>query len=88
MRLKCELERVDFVPMVKTPRFWMSKKTLKKDSILDVEPEIGHQLLAAYPGAFRVESYEDKKPERKKKVSEESLTHGESAGDFVVHVPE
>jgi hypothetical protein len=73
MKLECVLKKVDFVPMVKVPRFWISPETLKSGSILEVVPDIGHQLLAAYPGAFKVISYEEPAPRRNKRVEEKDL---------------
>lgn len=85
MKIKTVLDKTDFIPMIKIPRFWMAPSTLHKGSILEVEPEIGHQLLATYPKAFQVVSYDDPvKQKRIKKVDEESLTHGESAAEFSV----
>lgn len=52
MQLQCLLEH-DFVPMLKTPSFWISPKTLKKGALLDVPDQIGYNLLATFPGAFK-----------------------------------
>lgn len=76
MQLQCTLEsKVDFVPMLKSPRFWQPKSTLKAGSVLEVEEDIGHQLLATYPKCFKVLAYAEKKT-RNKKVDEASLQHG------------
>lgn len=78
MQLKCVLKKVDFVPMVKSPIFWISEETLGFGSVLEIEDRIGHQLLAAYPEAFEVLSYgkleEEKPKKRSKQVSSEQLT--------------
>lgn len=76
MKLKSVID-TDFVPMVKKPKLWITSRSLKKGATIDVEPEIGHQLLAAYPGAFEVISYGDSSPVRKqriKQVKQEDLT--------------
>jgi hypothetical protein len=74
MKLKCLLEKVDFVPMLKSPRFWMAPETLKKGSILEVSPDIGYKLMADYPNAFEV--LEEKV--RKKTVKSEDLQNTET----------
>lgn len=78
MQLKCVLKKVDFLPMVKSPFFWISEETLGYGSVLEIEDRIGHQLLAQYPEAFEVLSYgklEEEKPKsRRKQVSSEQLT--------------
>lgn len=74
MKLKCLLERVDFVPMIKTnATYWRSPETLRKDSLLDVEEQIGYQLLAMYPSAFQV--YNEPEKRRKKAVESDMLSH-------------
>jgi hypothetical protein len=78
MRLKSVI-KTDFVPMVKKPRMWISAETLRVGSVLDVEPEIGHQLLASYPGAFQVVSYEEPTRKRTKQVKSEDLVEGTAA---------
>jgi len=58
MKIKCVLERVDFIPLLKVGgRIWQPEKTLGKGAVIEVEDAIGHQLLANYPGAFEVVSY-------------------------------
>lgn len=75
MKIKCVLPRTDFVPMVKTPKFWIAPETVREGAILEVEPEIGHQILAAYPGAFQVLEYGKPGPKPKqKKVESDDLT--------------
>lgn len=73
MKIKCVLPRTDFVPMVKTPRFWISPETVKMGSIIEIEPEIGHQLLANYPGAFQVMDYNEVPKPRKKRMEPEDI---------------
>lgn len=75
MKLKCVLPRTDFVPMIKSPRFWIASETIREGSVLDVEPEIGHQILAAYPGAFHVLDYGKTGPSksRNKKIDSGDL---------------
>ena len=70
MQLKCVLEKFDFVPMVKSPKFWISEETLGHGSILEIDDVIGHQLLASYPGKFEVLSYgsEEKLKKKQKQV--------------------
>lgn len=77
MQLKCTLERVDFIPIVKFGgKIWQPAKTLAKGSIFDVQDEIGHQLLSGYPGAFEVLAFgEAAKRTRTKQVTKESLQH-------------
>lgn len=79
MKLKCVLVKTDFVPMVKSPRFWIAPETLHNGSNLEVAPEIGHQLLATYPGAFVVVSYDEPTKKRSKQIVAEDLSHGSSA---------
>jgi hypothetical protein len=75
VKIKCVLPRTDFVPLVKTPRFWISPETVRDGHILDVDPEIGHQILASYPGAFQVLEYGKPGPKPKqKKVESDDLT--------------
>jgi hypothetical protein len=64
MFLKCILKRTDFIPMVKSPRFWQSSKTLSDGDEIEIDDATGHQVLAAYPGAFQVVGY----GEREKKT--------------------
>ncbi len=81
MQLKCVLKKVDFIPLVKSPKFWISPDVLGFGSVLEVQEHIGHQLLAAYPGSFEVLGYGSAKEEKKKrtkKVDESDLSHGES----------
>jgi hypothetical protein len=75
MKLKTILNNTDFVPILKKPRYWVSSETLKFGSILDIEPELGHMLMAVYPGAFQVVSYEEreKQSRRVKKMDEETI---------------
>lgn len=74
MKLKCLLNNVDFVPMIKSSKsFWHCTETLRKDSILDVEEQIGYQLLAMYPTAFQV--YNEPEKRRKKTVESDMLSH-------------
>lgn len=78
MQLKCVLKKVDFIPMVKSPKFWISEETLNFGSILEVEDAIGHQLLAVHPGAFEVLSYgvapEEKPKKRSKQITASELS--------------
>lgn len=83
MKLKCTLLKTDFVPMVKTPRLWISPETLRAGTMVDVPADIGHQLLAAYPGAFVVVSYDEIPKKRSKQVTAEDLTHG-AASEFSI----
>lgn len=57
MLLHCIKQNTDFIPMVKTPYFWQSQKTLKFGDELEVEDMLGHQILATYPGCFEVKSF-------------------------------
>lgn len=78
MQLKCKLEKVDFIPTIKIDgKTWQPKKTLVNGTVLDVEDLIGHQLLAAHPGAFEVLGYGEKKT-RNKQVTKENLQHVDS----------
>lgn len=83
MQLKCVLKKIDFIPMVKRPHFWISSETLNYGSVLEIDDTIGHQLLAEHPGAFEVVSYgalhQDEKPKKKtKKVDADQLSYGEA----------
>jgi len=49
--------KTDFIPMVKKPAFWISSKTLKEGDKIEIDDATGHQVLAAYPGAFKVLAY-------------------------------
>lgn len=85
MKIKCVLPRTDFVPMVKTPRFWISPETVREGSVLEVEPEIGHQILASYPAAFQVLEYGKPGPKPKnKKVEAADLTMKVEEPEFEV----
>jgi len=68
MLLHCIKKTTDFIPMVKTPRFWQSSKTLKFGDELEIDDLLGHQILATYPGCFEVKSFGDsqKKAEAKR----------------------
>lgn len=66
--------------MVKAPIFWIAPETVREGSVLDVEPEIGHQILASYPGAFHVLEYGKPGPKPKNKKVE--------AGDLTMKVEE
>jgi len=52
----------DFIPMVKKPKFWIAPKTLKEGDQIEIDDATGHQVLATYPGAFRVVSYGNDRP--------------------------
>jgi len=83
MKLKCILTKTDFVPMVKSPRFWISPETLHQGSNLDVAADIGHQLLSTYPGAFTVVSYDEPTKKRSKQIVADDLVQG-SAAEFTI----
>jgi len=57
MLLHCIKKNTDFIPMVKTPYFWQSSRTLKDGDDLEVDDLLGHQILATYPGCFEVRSF-------------------------------
>ncbi len=78
MKLKCTVKNADFIPMVKKPRFWLSPATLKYGSLFDVEDDIGHQLLANFPGSFEVLSYESKGKRTKQVDTQAQLTHSDT----------
>ena len=81
MQLKCLLDKVDFVPMVKTPFFWISPETLRLGSLLEVEDKVGHHILAAYPGSFEVLKYDGQEvKKRTKKVAETDLEKSDASG--------
>ncbi len=82
MKLKCTVKNADFIPMIKKPRFWMANVTLKAGSQLDVEDDIGHQLLASYPGSFEVVSYTNPS-KRTKQLDQGQLTHSEPVSDMM-----
>ena len=52
----------DFIPMVKKPKFWIAPKTLKEGDQIEIDDATGHQVLASYPGAFRVIAYGNERP--------------------------
>lgn len=54
--------KTDFIPMVKKPKFWIAPKTLKALDQIEVDDEIGHQILATYPGCFKVLGYGNDRP--------------------------
>ena len=81
MKLKCILTKTDFVPIVKSPRFWISPETIREGSSIDVSSDIGHQLLSTYPGAFKVTSYDEPTKKRSKQIVAADLTQG-SAQQF------
>jgi hypothetical protein len=83
MKLKCTLVKTDFVPMIKSPRFWISPETLHLGSAIDVAPEIGHSLLSTYPGAFTVLSYDETPKKRTKQMVADDLVQG-SAAEFTI----
>jgi len=69
MQLQCVLHRVDFVPMIKTnTTFWQSPETLKFGTKISVEPQIGYQLMAMYPEAFKIIEDQQPQPVRRKKA--------------------
>lgn len=82
MKLKSMI-KTDFIPMVKTPKFWISPETLREGSLLVVESAIGHQLLAQYPAAFQVINYDDEpnpapeKTRRRKQMQASDLSTGQ-----------
>lgn len=78
MRLKCTLDKVDFVPMLKSPKFWIASETLRKGSVLEVAPEIAYKLMAEYPGAFEVQ--EEKVRKKAVKADELQNTEAEAIG--------
>lgn len=49
--------KTDFIPMVKKPKFWIAPRTLRAGDHIEVDDEVGHQILAAYPGSFKVIAY-------------------------------
>lgn len=77
MQLECTLENFDFIPLVKLSNsIWQPKKTLSKGSIFEVQDEIGHQLLAQYPKAFKVLGYGEAPSKRRaKQMTSDSLTN-------------
>ncbi len=81
MQLKCLLKTVDFIPLVKSPRFWISPETVHFGSSIHVSSEIGHQLLSTYPGAFTVTNYDETTKKRSKQIVAADLTQG-SAQEF------
>lgn len=54
--------KADFIPMVKKPKFWIAPKTLKEFDQIEIDDATGHQVLATYPGAFRVVAYGNDRP--------------------------
>lgn len=87
MILECVLKSTDFIPIVKKPKFWMAPTTMSFGSQLTIDDEIGHQILAAYPGAFKVTQYGDapkaevktrKKDYEKKVMSTDNLPEDSS----------
>lgn len=75
MKLKCVLKdpKIDFVPMIKGAKFWISPETLRSGSVISVADDLGHQLLANYIGAFEVVSYGEEPKKRSKQIKEEDL---------------
>lgn len=84
MKLKCTVKNADFIPMIKKPRFWLSPTTLKFGSQFDVEDDVGHQLLATFPGSFEVLSYESKARRTKHIDTQAQITHSGPIADMVV----
>ena len=86
MRLKATIGKIDFVPMIKKPRMWISPTCLVNGSILDIEPEMGYQLLATYPGCFKILAEDEVSPvkRRNKKIEESDIVHGATASDFTI----
>ena len=80
MKLKSMI-RTDFIPMIKTPKFWISNETLREGSLIEVPAEIGHQLLSQYPAAFQVVSYDEElspapAKRRSKQIVQSQITEG------------
>lgn len=94
MILECTLKSTDFVPIVKKPRLWIAPHTLGFGSQLTLDDEIGHQILAAYPGAFKVLQYGDapkaetktRKKDYEKKVTGSDELMTKEISDTVSHV--
>lgn len=83
MKLKSTVRNADFIPMIKKPRFWLSPVTLKFGSLFDVEDDIGHQLLATFPGSFEVVSYESKAKRTKQIDTQAQISHSDAVGGMI-----
>lgn len=80
MKLK-SLLKTDFVPILKTPTLWICPETLRNGSLIEVDEQIGYQLLAGYPGAFQLVDASAPTKGRKKTAlvkSEDLRTPGET----------
>lgn len=75
MKLR-SLLKTDFVPMLKHPRLWICPETLRFGSIIEVEDQLGHMLMANFPGGLEVVDGSNKEPPRKrtKQVHASDLT--------------
>ena len=65
---------------------WISPSTLNNGSIIEIEPDIGYQLLSSYPGCFQLLAEEEAAPvkRRNKKVEESDIVHGATASEFSI----